>query len=128
MTYAKALLLSALAVFAPIKAMLFASLALVVFDSITGVWAARKRGEPITSAGFRRTISKGVVYMFALCAAHLLEVYLLNKLVPVVSLVAGVLGLVEGKSVFENLNTVSGGALFAKVVSALGSANDKRAQ
>lgn len=121
-----ALGLAALAVIAPIKAVLITALILVAIDSLTGVWAAMKRGERITSAGFRRTVTKGLVYTIAILTAHLAGVFLFAGAIPLVALVAGAIGLVEAKSIFENLSVIQGQNLFKIVVDRLGSQNDKR--
>lgn len=126
LTWAKAFALSIVAVLAPIKAMVLAALVVTLLDSLLGVWAARKRGEAITSAGFRRTISKALVFMTALVVGHVCGVYLLGGLIPVASLVAGCIGVVEGKSCLENASAVLGQNVFRAVVDRIGSRNDTR--
>lgn len=125
-TWVKATALSAVAVFAPVRAVLISVLVLVLLDSITGVLAARKRGERITSAGLRRTVSKLLAFEIALIAGHLLQKYLLADAVPVVSLLAAAIGVVEGKSILENADTISGGNVFKGVLARLGSINDRK--
>ena len=51
------LLVSTVAVFAPIKAVILVTGILIFADLFTGIMAARKKGEKITSAGLRRTTS-----------------------------------------------------------------------
>jgi uncharacterized membrane protein len=48
--------------FLPIKHFLIFTIFVVFADTITGIMAARKRGEPITSKGLYRTSQKVVVY------------------------------------------------------------------
>jgi uncharacterized membrane protein len=48
--------------FIPIKGFLLFTVFVVFADTITGILAARKRGEPITSKGLYRTSQKVVVY------------------------------------------------------------------
>lgn len=119
----EALALSCLAVFAPIKAMLIVTGVLIFADLVTGVWAAWKRKEPITSAGFRRTATKIFVYETALCLGWLAEHYMLDGAVPVTKIVSGMIGLIEIKSVYENLNVVSDEKLLKSVIDKLGSDN-----
>lgn len=126
MTWVKAAALSLLAVLAPVKAMLLAALALTALDAVLGVLAARKRAERITSAGLRRTISKGLVYTLAIIAGHVAGTYLLGGLVPVASLVAGAIGIVECKSCLENASAAAGHDLFRAAIAKLGSQNDKK--
>src|SRR5687768_11990257 len=83
---------------APIKPLLITVEVLVFADLITGVLAARKRKEPIRSAGLGRTVSKMLVYQLAVISGHLVGKYMIDDAIPVVKLVAGVIGLVELKS------------------------------
>ncbi len=48
--------------FLPIKHFLIFTIFVVFSDTVTGIMAARKRGEPITSKGLYRTSQKVVVY------------------------------------------------------------------
>lgn len=124
-TYLQALFLSTLSVFAPIKAVIVTTLVLVLADLILGVLAAKKRGELLTSAGLRRTITKIFVYETALMLAFLTEQYLTGELVPVCKIVSSFIGLVELKSCTENLNEISGGSLLKVLLEKLGSVNEK---
>jgi phage-related holin len=117
--------LAILAVFAPIKAAIITVLVLVVFDLITGVWAAQKRNEPIMSSGFRRTIVKLFLYEIALAMGFLAETYLLDAALPISKIVSAFIGLTELKSVMENMNEIGGGNLFASLIAKLGSDNTK---
>jgi phage-related holin len=125
MKYFEAVVVSLLAVFAPIQTTLATVLALVVVDLISGVLAARKRGEPITSAQLRRSISKLFIYEVAIGMTFLSEHYLMSDEVPALKIVSGMLGMVELKSVMENLNELSGTNIFDSLISKLGSSNQK---
>lgn len=118
--------LAILAVFAPIQGMLVTALVLIVVDLITGVMAARKQGTPITSAGFRRTASKLLVYEIAIAIAYLAQHYLMNDAIPAASIVSGFVGLTELTSCMENLNTLSGANLLKTVIDKLGSQNQSK--
>jgi len=48
--------------FLPIKHFLIFTIFVVFADTVTGIMAAKKRGEPITSKGLYRTSQKVVVY------------------------------------------------------------------
>lgn len=117
-------LLAGLAVFAPIQGVIITVGILIFGDMFTGVWAAYKRKEPITSAALRRSVTKMAVFQFAVLSGYLLEVYLLGGLLPVAKLVAGVVGLVEFKSVLENAKEITG-LDFSSVIKKLGSKNDE---
>lgn len=123
MKYLSALLVSALAIFAPIQAALATVLALIIVDMITGVIAAHKRGESITSAGLRRSVSKLIIYELTLALCYLAEHYLIADALPVMKLVSGMIGLIELTSILENLNSISGTDLLKAIIQKLGSSN-----
>lgn len=118
-------LLAVAAILAPIQAVMVTVGVLIIVDSITGIWAAHKRGEKISSAAMRRTISKIVIYQTAVITGFLLETYLIDHLLPVTKIVAGIIGMVEFKSILENSNTIVGGDIFKMILVKLGSENDK---
>lgn len=119
-------IISAASVFAPIKGIIITVGVVIVVDLITGILAAKKRGEKITSAGLRRSLSKALIYQTAILTGFLMEKYLLADIVPITKLVAGAIGSVEALSIFENLNKISDNNLFSKVIELLGSINDKK--
>lgn len=118
-------LIVTLTILSPIKPMLIACGVLILADTITGMFAARKRKEPIQSAEMRRSITKLVVYQIAIISAFVLEKYMLGSLVPVSKIVAGVIGMVEFKSILENVSTIAGQDILALVINKLGSKNAK---
>jgi len=124
MTYLRSLLLSTLAIFAPVKAVLLATGALIVFDFLTGILAAWKRQEPITSAQMRRTVSKMLIFQITVISAFLIEKFLLEGSLPITKLVGGVIGVTEGKSILENVETVYGQPIFKGILKQLSSHND----
>jgi len=119
------LIISTVSVLAPIQAVMLTVGALIVFDLVTGVMAARKRGEVVKSAALRRTVSKLVIYQIAVISAFLVETFLLKGALPISKITAGIIGTVELTSIFENVNTVYGSNIFKKVLGMLGSTNDK---
>jgi len=122
--YLSNLAISAMAALSPIKPVMITVGILIVSDLITGVWAARKRGEQITSAALGRTVSKMVVYQTAVVTGFLLQRYLLNDALPVVNVIGGVIGMVEFKSFIENANCIVDGDVFKEILKKLGSKND----
>ncbi len=123
--YLEAAAVSAWAVFAPIKAVMFATGALIFIDLATGVWAAIKRKEPVTSKGISRTIAKIVLYELALATSYLVHQYMTGDLLPADKLVAGLIGIVELKSILENMNTINGSPVFAAIVNRAISAQEQ---
>lgn len=121
--YVFALLTALVGIFAPIKEVLATVMVLILLDLATGIYAAHKRGESINSSAIRRTVSKIFVYETAIIAGFLAQAYLVKDLIPVASLIGSVVGLVELKSVLENLNSISGTDLLKSVIDKLGSSN-----
>ena len=119
------IMLAGLAALAPIHAILISVGVMILADLVTGIWAAKVKGEQITSAAMRRTISKILVYNTSVITGFVLETYLLSSVFPVAKLVAGVIGLVEMKSILENGNKILGQDIFQTVLKKLGSDNDK---
>ena len=91
-----------------------AVLFLVVTDLFTGIWAAKKRGEKVTSWGMRKTVSKLLAYEIAIVLAFVMESALVPAL-PVVKAVAGFIGAIEFKSGMENLSRILGVDLLVAV-------------
>jgi len=116
-------LISLLAIFAPIKGILLVTGFLIAADLISGIIAAKKRGEAISSAGLRRTISKILVYNLAVISGFLVETYMISDLLPISKLISGVIAMVELKSILENLNSINGTDIFKTVLNSLGSKN-----
>ncbi len=119
------LALAALAVLAPIQTVLITVGCLVFADFLTGIWAALKEGQPITSAALRRTVSKAIVYQIAVISGFILEKFLMADAIPVAKLIAGTIGLVEVKSVLENTKRITGQDIFKDLIGKLGSKNDQ---
>lgn len=119
--------LAILSVFAPIKMVLITALVLVGADFVTGVWAAKVRKEEITSARMKESVIKAAVYEIAIIFAFLAEHYLIGDLVPATKLVAALIGLVEMKSLLENLDSINGKPIFKSVIAKLGSRKDETA-
>jgi phage-related holin len=122
----KALIASMIAVFAPIYTVMFATGFLIVFDLITGMMAANKRKEHISSAVFRRTVTKIAVYQIVIMSAFLVEKYMLGGALPISKVAASIVGITELMSIMENAEVVYGQPIFNKIRKMLGSENDKK--
>lgn len=120
----KTLLLSLLAVFAPIQSLLVTVGVLIAADTITGIIAAYQRGEEIRSSGLSRAIVKLFVYQVVIITGFLMEQYMLADLgIPIVKLLSGVIAVTEGKSLIENVESITKLDLL-KIKKLLGSKND----
>jgi phage-related holin len=114
-----------MAVLMPIKAVLITTGVLVLADFVTGLMAAWKKREPITSANMRRTITKMFIFQTTVISAYLIERYMLEGALPVTKLVSAVVGITEGKSIIENAEIIYGQPIFKSVLKALSSHNDE---
>jgi hypothetical protein len=83
---------------------------------ITGVWAAKKQGQAITSGGLKMTIYKIVFYELAICMGFLAQTYLTGTVLPVCNLITSVIGLTEMTSILENLQTINPNISWASLV------------
>ncbi len=126
MEWLKKIALASVAVLAPIHTVLISVGFLIFADLITGVWAAIKRKEEISSAILRRTISKIVIYELAIIGGFVVERFLIGGSIPVSKIVSGVIGMVELKSMLENCNYIVGQDVFAVILKKLGSENDPK--
>jgi hypothetical protein len=87
---------------------------LIAVDFVTGILAARKRGEPITSRAMGRTIWKCVGYQLAVISGFALE-WLVPGGLPIAKLCAAAIGLSEFKSLAENIKAITGVDLWAVI-------------
>ena len=116
-------IISMFAIFAPIQSTLITVVALIAIDLVTGLMASRKQGQPITSAALRRTITKIFVYEMAVMVAFITQKYMVPDLLPLVKMASTMIAVVELKSIYENLNIISGEELLKSLIEKLGSSN-----
>lgn len=96
-----------LAFVAPITAMMWATVILIVVDFITGVSAAIKTKTALSSGKLYSTVSKFLIYLMVILAAHAFEQNIV-QVIPMTQIVGGFIGLTELKSIFENFNKIYG--------------------
>lgn len=116
--YALHLLTTVWAFLAPAHTLIFATGTLVLLDLITGIAKAMKNGDKITSNRMRHTITKGLMYQLAILAAFMLDTVMDMGLMAS-RVVAGVIGIVECKSVLENVEAMTGANIWAAVLEKL---------
>lgn len=109
-----------LAFLAPIQAVLISITIFVIVDMITGMIAAHKRGETISSKKMRDSIGKMISYWLFILLAHLLDgmiewdsFMLSNEFM--VNIASGLIGLTEFKSCIENLDSIAGTNFFKSI-------------
>lgn len=118
------MVVSSVAFLLPIKLVIITAGVLILADLFTGILAAKKRGEKITSAALSRTVAKMAVYQTVIITGYMLQVNLLGNVVPVINLVGSVIGMVEFKSIVENANTILGADIFKELIKRMSSKND----
>ena len=90
------------------------TLVIVLVDLYTGRMAAKHRGEAIKSSGYRQSVKKYVLYMLGILISELF-IRVFSLPIPLTYMVAGVVALTEIKSIFENIETVTGVDLWGYV-------------
>lgn len=88
--------------------------ALILFDTVTGVVAARKRGEIIDSRKGGRVLSKILLYPCILIVSKVSETYLAPD-IPWMRVATGLIAAVEMKSIYENVSDALGYDLWRQV-------------
>jgi len=98
----------------PIHGLMFAVGALVTLDMVTGlVKAYKSKTDKISSRRMRETVGKSALYMMAVLAGFLLDY--ITELGLAARAIAGVIAIVECKSVLENIEEVTGLNLWAAI-------------
>lgn len=91
----------------PIFPMMMTILFLLVADLITGVWASKRRREPITSHRLSMSITKALLYNIVIISSFLVEKYVMG-VIPWTRIVSGFIAVVELHSIMENVNSLTG--------------------
>ncbi len=91
----------------PIKHFLLFTIAVVIADTITGIKAARKEGNAITSKGLYRTTEKIVVYFVSILIFEGAKITFAIPL-PVTYFVAMIIASTELWSIAENVKRITG--------------------
>ena len=105
-TIVKILLAWLIYLIAPVQEALIAAAVLGFLDMCLGMYAAWKEGYKLTSRSWRRSISKITVYGIGILVCYWIEKLLLPSY-PLSVGMTGLIGLVEGKSIFENLYRIT---------------------
>ena len=106
--------------FSELQSALLAIGFLIMTDTITGVWASWRDGgwKSIHSRKAGRIVSKLILYPLSIIVAKVAQEYL-SPVVPWVDVTAGIIAVVEVKSIFENISDVLGFDLWTRVRKAI---------
>lgn len=113
-----------LAIVAPYEPLLSGAFLLIFLDTLTGIWAALKRGEAIVSAELRHAGTKGLIYLTGLLAGIAAERMVPNGIAFAKS-IGSLIAIAELLSILENCNTILGNRVFDLLLRKLGSRNQK---
>jgi hypothetical protein len=72
---------SFLSILAPVKGMVAITIFFIWLDLVVGIWRSKKLKYPIRSTGFKRTVSKTLLYAGAIVSVFFLEMYVLADLI-----------------------------------------------
>ncbi len=89
----------------PIQSLIVTSIVLIFVDFITGIIASYKLNIRITSKAMQRTVYKIIAFVSMIILGYVLEKYMLDF--PVTKTFGGLIGLIEGKSILENLYKIT---------------------
>jgi hypothetical protein len=103
----------------PVRSLMLLTGSLVILDFILGIWAAKRRGEAITSNRMRHTISKTLAYQMALLGSFMLDGIIEEHSLLISRAVAVLIGSTELKSLLESLHDITGLDLWAAVIEKL---------
>lgn len=104
------LIILTVAFLAPNKGLFIAVGVLIIIDFFTGIYAAIKQKEAITSKKMGNSINKIIFYNVAIITAALLE-SVIGDFIPIIKCVAGFLAIRESYSILENVNLITGANL-----------------
>ncbi len=106
------LLVAAAAALAPATPLFLTASLLIVSDFIFAIWRCHKTGVTITSRKMSNIIPKLLLYNIAILLSFLVEVYVLDKGVPLSKIAVGVIAMVEGKSIDESFKLLFGYSIY----------------
>lgn len=117
--FIKLAVFAALLLVAPIKPALVCVMALPIADLVLALIVARRKKQPITSSGLKRTVAKILVYELAVLLAFFTEQFLTGDAVPALKYVTTLIGVTELKSLLEHMDSLSNGSFFKTIVDKL---------
>lgn len=111
--------ISLLAFFAPIHGLLLAVFILLLIDVGVEIAATFKNKEVVVAKSLRAFVLKLIMYEIAIISSFLVSHFMMNDVFPIQNLIATVCGLIELKSILENLDKMSGEPIFKSIIRTL---------
>lgn len=106
------LLLATWAIMTPVLPLFVTIFVLIIADFIFGLYRAWKTNEEISSRKMSHTISKILLYELAILALFLIEKFVIMEEIPLTKIVAGVIAMVELKSIDESFMKIFGFSIY----------------
>ena len=119
------LIVSIIAIIAPIKTLILTLTMLIVVDFIFGIYRAFRKGEPITSRKMSQSLPKILLYNIVIIVLYYTDHYVLQTGMQLEKLAAALICLVELKSIDESWTTVFGWSIWTKVIDGLSRGKSK---
>lgn len=106
--------------FLPVAPLCFLVGMSIIADTILGVWAAKKRGDKITSSKLYNIVPKMILYQSAILFGYMIDVWLVGEFLEQIfsinmlmtKVIAMTLLNIEVISLEENFTSISGKTLF----------------
>lgn len=110
--------IAAAAILTPAVPIIIFTGVLIFSDTVTGIWAAVKRSEKITSKALGRTITKMCLYSLVIGLTFAFEHFFTAlQLIHMGQIAAGYICLVELKSIYENVSSITGLDIWTHLIS-----------
>ncbi len=113
------LLVSLTAVLAPVAPLLLTIGFLIMADFFLGVYKSFKLKQVITSRKMGHTISKMLLYQVTILSLFLFETFILDGILPITKIGAGLIGTIEIKSIDESVEALTGVGVWKRIVKVL---------
>jgi amino acid transporter len=102
-------------IISPLYPLMIVTGILILTDTAIGVYAAFKAKEAISSRRFGNVISKMVLYQISLISGFLVETYVLDNIIPMTRVIAGVITFTELFSILENVSKITNSPIGEKI-------------
>lgn len=113
------LILSIFAVFSPAVPLLLTVGFLIFLDFVVGIYRAIKLKEHISSRKMGHTISKMLLYQCTILSLYVFEVYILDSVLPITKIGAGLISITEIKSIDEHVEKMTGKSVIDRIIKVL---------
>ena len=113
------LIISIIAALTPVIPIMCTVGFLIAADFIVGIYRAFKMKENISSRKMGNTVSKMLLYQITILSIFFFETYILDGVLPVTKIAAGLIATIEIKSIDESIETMTGVGVWKKIVKIL---------